>query len=90
MGQRGHNKSRGLYFFLWKRNENNQLRAEFFVHHRIVSAVKIVEFVSNRVSYIVLRGRWCNIIVLNVQAPSEEKSDNSKDSFYEELEEVFF
>ena len=40
-------------------------------------------------SYIVLRGRWCNIIVLNVHAPSEEKSDNSKDSSYEELEKVF-
>jgi hypothetical protein len=42
------------------------------------------------VSYIDLRGRWCNIIVLNVHAPSEEKSDESKESFYEELEQVFF
>jgi len=33
-----------------------------------------------------LRGHWCNIIVLNVHAPREEKSDDSKDSFYEELE----
>ena len=40
-------------------------------------------------SYIVLRGRWFNIIVLNVHAPSEEKGDSSKDSFYEELEQVF-
>jgi len=39
--------------------------------------------------YIVLRGRWCNIIVLNVHAPSEDKSDFSKDSFYERLEQVF-
>ena len=39
--------------------------------------------------YIVLRGRWCNIIVLNVHAPSGEKSDDSKDSFYEELEQDF-
>ena len=39
-------------------------------------------------SYIVLRGRWCNIIVLNVNA-SEKKSDDSKDGFYEELEQVF-
>jgi hypothetical protein len=38
----------------------------------------------------VLRGHWCNIIVLNMHAPSEEKSDDSKDSFYEELEQVFF
>ena len=58
-------------------------------HHRIVSAVKRVEFVGGRVSYIVLRGRWCNISFLNVHAPSEEKSDDSKDSFYEELEQVF-
>ena len=62
----------------------------FFIHQRIASAVKRVEFVSDRVSYIVLRGLWCNIIVLNVHAPSEEKSDESKDSFYEELEQVFF
>ena len=54
----------------------------FFVHHRIVSTVKTVEFVSNRVSYIVLGGCWCNIIVLNVHGPSDEKSDNSKKTIF--------
>jgi hypothetical protein len=39
-------------------------------------------------SYIILRGRWCNIIVLNVHASSEDKRDNVKDSFYEELGRV--
>ena len=51
--------------------------------------MKRIEFVSDRLSYIVLRGRWHNIIVVNVHAPYEEKSDESKDSFYEELEQVF-
>ena len=60
----------------------------FFIHHRIVSAVKTVEFVSNRLSYVVLRGRWGKIVLLNVHARSEKKSDNSKDSFYKELEQV--
>ena len=61
---------------------------QFSVHHRIVPAVKSVMFISNRMSYIILRGCWCNII-LNVHASSEEKSDDSKGSFYEELEQVF-
>jgi hypothetical protein len=89
VGQGGHSKSRELNFFLWQRNENHQLGTGFFVHHRIVSAVKRVEFVSDRLSCIILRGRWYSITVLNVHAPSEDKSDDSKDSFYEELEQVF-
>jgi len=40
-------------------------------------------------SYIILRGRWCNIVASNVHAPSEKKIDDSDDSFYEELEQVF-
>jgi len=40
-------------------------------------------------SYLVPRGGWCNIIVLNVHTPSKEKGDDKKDSFYEELEQVF-
>jgi hypothetical protein len=52
-----------------------------FSHHKIVSAVKRIEFFSDRMPYIVLRGRWCNIIILNVHAPCEEKSDDAEDSF---------
>jgi len=40
-------------------------------------------------SYIVLRGCWCNIILLNEHAPTNGKSDDSKDSFYKELKQVF-
>jgi exonuclease III len=36
-----------------------------------------------------LKGRWCDIIVLNVHAPTEDKDDDIKDSFYGELEQVF-
>jgi hypothetical protein len=40
-------------------------------------------------SYITLKGWWCDIIVLNVHAPTEDKDDDIKDSSYEELERVF-
>jgi hypothetical protein len=61
VGKRGKGKGRGLYFFLHeKEKDNHQFGIVFFflVHQRIVSAVKRAEFVSDRVSYIVLTGRW--------------------------------
>jgi hypothetical protein len=59
------------------------------VQKRIISAVKRVEVVSDIMSYIILRGHWCHIIVLNVHAPTEDETDDVKDSLYEELERVF-
>jgi hypothetical protein len=69
-------------------NENHELGVGLFVHKKIVSAVKRIEFISYRMSYITPRGRLCHIIVLNVNAPTEDKTDDVKDSFYEELERV--
>jgi exonuclease III len=40
-------------------------------------------------SYTILRGCWCDVIILNVHTPTEDKSDDVKDRFYEELELVF-
>jgi hypothetical protein len=57
------------------------------VHKRIISAVKRAEFVSDNMSYIIVRGHWCHI-VLNVHAPTEDKTDDVKASFYYELEHM--
>jgi hypothetical protein len=60
-------------FFCGEWNGDHQLGTGFFIHKRILSAVRTVEFISDRISCIILRGRWCNIILLNVHAPCEDK-----------------
>jgi hypothetical protein len=68
---RGGTKAAGEHtFFYRKGNENHALGTGFFVHKTIISVVKITEFVCDRMSYIILRGCWCDIIVLNVHAPN--------------------
>jgi hypothetical protein len=76
-------------FFYGKRTENHEsCTGSFFVHKLIITAVKRVEIISDRMSYIILRGCWCHIIVLNVHAPKEGKADVI-DSYYDEVERLF-
>jgi hypothetical protein len=65
------------------------MQKEAFIHKRIISAVRRVDFISDRMWYTILRGRWCKVIVLNVHARCEDKGDDEKDSFGEELGRVF-
>jgi hypothetical protein len=65
------------------------MRTMNLVHRRIITAVKRVEFINDRMSYIILRGHWFHIIVLNAHASTEDKTEYVKDSIYEELERIF-
>jgi exonuclease III len=85
----GTERAEDYKFFYGAENEDHQLGTGFFVHKRIISAVRRVEFVSDWMSYVILRGRWCNISVLNLHAACEDTSDDIKDSFYKKQGRVF-
>jgi hypothetical protein len=48
-----------------------------------------MEFVSDAMSYIMLRGHSLDVIPMGAHAPTENKSYGSKDSFYMKLQKVF-
>jgi exonuclease III len=75
--------------FYGQGNENHELRTDYFVYKRIISAVKRVGFIRDEMSYIILGRHWGDIIVLNVHAPTEDKIDDVKDRFYKVIEHVF-
>jgi hypothetical protein len=84
------NQQENTHFSMeWGMRTINWVQSFFYIYKRNISAFKRDGFVSVRMSYIILRGRWCHIIVLNVHAPTEDKTDGTKDSFFEELEHVF-
>jgi hypothetical protein len=72
--ERGYGKCRGYIFYHGKKRKLS-IGNTTFVHHRIISAVKRMVFVSERTSYIVLRVGWCNVNLFNVRTSSEEKSN---------------
>jgi hypothetical protein len=67
------------------KNANHHLGTGVLIHKQILRGQN---FFNEKMSYIILTGRWF-VIFLNVHAPTEDKSDDTKDSFYEELERVF-
>jgi hypothetical protein len=53
---------------------------------RILSAIKRVEFISDRMSYIILRVCSFHVIVLNFHIAREDRNDDVKARFFKKLE----
>jgi hypothetical protein len=52
----------------------------------MISAVQRFQFVSDKMSNIILRNHWCGNTVLNIYHPTDDKINNIKDTFYKKLD----
>ena len=56
----------GTYtLFHGKGNVNHAAGTGFLVSNKIKSTVKEVNYISDRLSYLRMKGRWCDIIITN-------------------------
>ena len=69
-------------------NANHQLGTGILFMRKLAQQLKGWNLLMT-MFHVLLKGRWCHIIALNVHAPSEDKDDDIKDSFYEEMERLF-
>jgi len=59
------------------------------VHDRTLPNVKTFSAFNDRICYIRLVGKVFDLIIINCYAPTDEKDEDIKGKFYEELERVY-
>ena len=79
----------GSFSLFYKAAERPEYGTGFLVGRRFLSAMREVQFVSDRISYIILKGKLHDFVIVNIHGPTEDKNNKMKDEFYEELECVY-
>ena len=76
---------RKFYFILY----TALLGTGILFRNMILSAVKDLRFVSDRISHSILKDRHYDLRITNMHSTTEDKDDEVKDEFYNKLEIVF-
>jgi len=74
--------------FYGEYNDRRQFGTGFAVHRSIVPLAIEFKSANPRISTLTIKRKFFNITFLNGHAPTEEKSPEKKDEFYENLEQT--
>jgi len=66
--------------------DQRQLGTGFAVHKDLVPVVKEFKDINPRISMLTIEAQWFDISFINVNAPTEDQSQDEKETFYEQLE----
>ncbi|XP_033231545.1 craniofacial development protein 2-like, partial [Belonocnema kinseyi] len=85
--------SKNNYAMFYGGGKGGALGSGFLINKRILQAVTDVQFVSDRLSYIILKNSTYKQAIINVHCPTEttdkNEIDNIKDLYYETVEQVY-
>lgn len=77
-----------ILYYSGSENGKFQKGVAFMVNKRLAAAVIEFQPIDDRIAVLRLKGRFTNITIITLYAPTEEAEDEEKDTFYEILEEV--
>ena len=77
-----------VVFYSWNTENKHQFGAGFAIKEKFISNVINFEPVNERLCYLRLRGQFYNYFLISAHAPTEDRDEETKDTFYDNLEEI--
>ncbi|KAI5717474.1 hypothetical protein M8J77_006391 [Diaphorina citri] len=77
------------YKLIYGGTDKHFLGTAFLIRDKYCGNIKKNAFISDRLSYIRMRGSFNDLVIFNVHAPTEDSEDETKDTFYDTLEEIY-
>lgn len=81
-------KGNTTLFYSGTNNGRHENGVGFMINKKILHNTKSFTPVNDRICYIKIFGRHFDLILINCYAPTEDKADDIKEKFYDELETV--
>jgi len=87
-GQGQINKDKYNLYYSCNKSQTGQLGTGFLGKKEIVKNILGFEPINERISKLRLKGKYHNITIINIHAPTEEKDEETKESFYADLQQI--
>ncbi|KAL4083606.1 hypothetical protein QTP88_028922 [Uroleucon formosanum] len=72
----------------WTNSDKHKHGVGFVIKDNVATNIVRFQPISDQICYIELKCKWYNMFLINCYAPTEDKSDDIKNKFYEDLDLV--
>lgn len=72
----------------YNREEKHERVVGFVIKNSILPNIVRFDPINDRICYVELKGKWFNILIINCYALTDDKREEIKNVFYEELDRI--